>query len=152
MGRGGCKVEVERGGENRGRGIDGQGDGGGSENVGNRVCCIVLRVVKESDVDTIVGRVKDVDQDDYERGEYVVEIHGGRCWRRRRDRRERVYIPVEDRGGFRMALGDVSRSRCSSWGVKFSPRGRPLSRTELVSQCWQRVAPDGGETLSNRRR
>jgi len=77
--RGGCKVEVERGGENWGRGIDGQGDGGGSKNVRNRVSCIILQVVKENDVDTAVGRVKEVDQDDYEGSEDVVGIHGGRC-------------------------------------------------------------------------
>ena len=77
--RGGCKIEVERGGENRGRGIYGQGDGGGSENVRNGVCCIILRVVKEKDMDAAVGRVKEVDEDDHEGGEDVVGIHGGRC-------------------------------------------------------------------------
>ena len=34
---------------------------------------------EEKDVDTAVGRVKEVDQDDYEGGEDAVRIHGGRC-------------------------------------------------------------------------
>ena len=33
--RGGCKVGVERRDENRGRGVDGEGDGGGSDDVTN---------------------------------------------------------------------------------------------------------------------
>ena len=79
MGRSGCKVGVEQRGENRGRGIDGQGDGGGSENVTNRVRGIVLRGIKERGEDPIVDGVKEADQDDNEGGEDIVGIHGGRC-------------------------------------------------------------------------
>ena len=79
VGRSRCKAGVERRGENRGRGIDGQGDGGGSENVTNRVRGIILRKVKKRGKATIFDGVKEVGQDDNEGDEDIVGIHGGRC-------------------------------------------------------------------------
>jgi len=57
-------------------------------------------------VDTTVGRVKEVDQDDYEGGEDIVGIHGGRC-EEGVGIGESEFIYAEHRGEFRMALGDV---------------------------------------------
>lgn len=79
VGRSGCKVGVEWRGKNRGRGIDGQGDDGGSENVTNRVCGIILRGINEGGEGAIVDGVKEVNQDDNEDGEDIIEIHGGGC-------------------------------------------------------------------------
>ena len=78
MRRSGCKVGVERRGQSRRRGIDGQGDGGGCENVTDRVCGVVLRSIEERGEDSIIGGVKEIDQDDGDGDEDVVDVHGGR--------------------------------------------------------------------------
>ena len=76
--RNGCIFGVERKGENRRRGIDGQGDGGGSGDETNRVCGIILGGVKERDKDAVVGGVKELTDNDHKSREDVIDIHGGR--------------------------------------------------------------------------
>ena len=78
MGKGGCMVRVKRGGKDRGRGVDGEGDGGGSGDVTNGVCGIGLGGFEERGESKVVVGVKEVDEDGNEGGEYVVDIHGGR--------------------------------------------------------------------------
>ena len=81
VGKSRCIVWVERRGKNRGRGIDGQGDGGGSNNVTDRVCGVGLGSDEEGGEDAVVGGVKEVDEDDDEGSEDVKGVHGGRCGR-----------------------------------------------------------------------
>ena len=69
---------VERRGENRRRGIDGQWNRGGDENVTNRVCGVILWSVEERGEDTIVRGVKEVDQDDGDGNKDIIDVHGGR--------------------------------------------------------------------------
>lgn len=76
--RSGCEVGVERRSENRRRGINGQGDEGGSENVTDGVCGVVLRGIQERGEDAIVGGVKEIDQDDSDGDEDIIDVHGGR--------------------------------------------------------------------------
>lgn len=78
IGRGGYIFGVEWRGENRWRGVNGQWDGGGSNNETNRVCGIILWGVEERGEDTVVGGVKEVYKDDDERREDIIDIHGGR--------------------------------------------------------------------------
>ena len=77
VGRSGCNVGVERRGKNRGRGINGQWDGGGNEDVTNRVCGVILWGIQERGEDAIVRGVKEVDQDDGDGDGDMIDIHGG---------------------------------------------------------------------------
>jgi hypothetical protein len=77
VGRDGCIVGVKRRSENRGRGVDGVGDGGGSDDVTNRVRGVRLGGFEERSENAVVFGVKKVDEDD-EGGEDAVDVHGGR--------------------------------------------------------------------------
>ena len=78
MRRNGCIFGVEQKDKNRWRGVDGQGDGGGSDNETNRVCGIILRGVKERSEDTVVSGVKELNKNNYKSRKDVIDVHGGR--------------------------------------------------------------------------
>jgi len=78
VGRSGCIVGVKWRGENRRRWVDGQGDGGGSDDVTNRTRCTRLGGVEERSEGAVVVGVKKMDEDGSEGCEDVIDIHGGR--------------------------------------------------------------------------
>lgn len=69
-------IGVKERDNNRGRRVDGEGDEGRSDDIGNRVRGIRLGGIKErSQRATVVG-LKQVDEDD-EDGKDVIDVHGG---------------------------------------------------------------------------
>ena len=70
-------VGVKWRGENGRRGVDGEGDGGRSDDVTNRVRGIRFWGLEEGGKNSVVFGVKKVDEDDDGGGEDVVDIHGG---------------------------------------------------------------------------
>jgi hypothetical protein len=69
---------VKRRGENRRRGVDGEGDGRRSDNVANRVRGIRFWGFEERGENTAVFGVKKVDENDDGGCKDVVDVHGGR--------------------------------------------------------------------------
>lgn len=78
MGRDGCIGRVKRRGEDRRRWVDGQGDGGGSDDVTNRVCSVGLGGAEKRGEGIMVVGVDKVGEDEDEGSEDVVDVHGGR--------------------------------------------------------------------------